>query len=1718
MPRSGPWRPRLQSTLLGLGLFAAAQAGPLQPGTDLEIHRFLPAEAPEAAAPAALRAARSAAPEGLSSFAAQQIADLQAEKAARTPAQAKIDSRHLFTARMLQHQPAAPGVQYLHTDVELDAGDDLVVQISADVSPDLLDRLAAQGIQVVESHARYHSILALVPASQLELIAGWPDVHFLGPRAQPCTAGLAEGDVSHRAALARSLYGIDGSGLKIGVLSDGVANLAASQYLGALGPVTVLTVGNLLQTGVHDEGTAMLEIVHALAPGAQLYFATAFNSMQSFAENIRALRAAGCDILVDDVSYLTETRFQDGQAAGVVSSTNGGILAQAVNDVVAGGALYFSSAANDGNLDAGTAGVYEGDFVDGGAAGALFPRGGRVHQFAPGVPYDTLTAAGSGVNLTWADPLGAAADDYDLYVLDPTGTSVVASSTNLQNGAAGSDPDEYAATPAAGDRIVVVKYSGQARCFNLSTFRGQLLYRTAGATYGHNAASGAFTVAATPAAAALGPGYPVGPYPGAFTAAAGVEPFSSDGPRRLFFQADGTPLTPGNFSSTGGVALAKPDFTAADGVTVTGVGAFGGTFYGTSAAAPHAAAIAALVKSAAPAAGKAALAAALRTSAIDLGAAGWDRDSGAGILMADAAIQSLGLASWADLVVASAAAAENPGNRDGWLEAGEGAALPIQLRNLSQGPAATAITATLSSPVPGVVVALPATLAYPDLGPGAVAGGPAPFRFTLGAGFDPYATSAEFDLTLNFSGGSVGTKTARFLVPVGQLNLGGTLGAPAGASPWVAAATGSQTDRVSRTGAPSACGAAKAWPGVYGDGAARAFDAYTFTARHTACGEVQLAAQDAGLFLSVYSPGFVASAIGTNYVGDAGASSLNETLQVGFVAGQTYTVVVTQVAPGASAGGAYTLTLPGGLIRTGAINRAPVAIAKDLTLAAGAGGTAPGNVDNGSYDPDGDSLTYTQTPAGPYAIGATPVLLTVADPLGALGQAQATVTVTAATTTTLTSASGTYGSARLTAAVTAVGAVPAGQVTFSEGASVLGSAALDATGHAALAAATLAAGTHSLVASFTGSAGFLASASPVTAFTVAQEPTLTTLATAGLDPGTGSLSLTATVDCAAGTPTGPVAFLDGATPLGTVALVGHTATLAVTGLVPGHHAFTCGFQGSPNFLASTSAVVPLDLLTTTTVLTSTSGTYGATLLTAQVSSGGAIPAGTVTFSEAGASLGSAALDAAGVAALTTGGLHAGLHQVVASFTGSGGFLASAAPAAAFTVAPEPTGTTLATSGLSPATEAITLSATVGCAAGTATGPVAFMEGATLLATVALSGGTAAWTVTSPAPGSHTFTCVFQGSPDFLGSTSAAVTLAPLATTTAFTATGGTFGATRLTARVSAGGATPAGAVTFLEGSAVLGSAGLDGGGQAVLAAPGLEAGSHVLVAQFNGNRAFLASASSATGLQVDPAATGVTLGSDSPSLPSGAVATLTATVTSLAGIPTGTVVFLDGSDPLGTVPLSGNIAVCSARLRPGSRSLTAVFQGSRDYLASTSATLAMAVTLSFSLAPEVTRVNLDAGQTASLQVTVSAAGAPTDPVILHCLGLPPGLSATFTPAQVPADGLAAPVTVTLTLGPAGAQALAGRPRPDGGPWPWLALVCGLAAVPGAGRRRRPWTGFLLVACAIMLAGLAACGGGGGGGGGNASPVPQTRSYPLVLTADSPGAAQATANLTLDLTS
>ncbi|MEI6197705.1 MAG: CARDB domain-containing protein, partial [Verrucomicrobiota bacterium] len=324
---------------------------------------------------------------------------------------------------------------------------------------------------------------------------------------------------------------------------------------------------------------------------------------------------------MDDILYHDESPFQDG------------IVAQAVNAVTASGALYFSSASNSGNQDSGTSGTWEGDFSDGGLAPSLLETG-RLHNFSSGVNANTVLDGGSDlrVDLFWADPAGASTNDYDIYVLDSTLSYVVASSTGSQRGT--QDPYESLDTISSQENIVIVKFSGAGRFLHLSTGRGELLISTQGSTRGHDCATNAFNVASTDANTS---------YPSAFTGGFfnPVEDKSSDGPRRVFFQANGTPITPGNFSASGGVVRQKPDITAADGVS-TDLPYGGGLnpFYGTSAAAPHAAAIAALLKSSSPSLTPTQIRTILTGTALDIMGAGTDRDSGAGIVMAQAALQA----------------------------------------------------------------------------------------------------------------------------------------------------------------------------------------------------------------------------------------------------------------------------------------------------------------------------------------------------------------------------------------------------------------------------------------------------------------------------------------------------------------------------------------------------------------------------------------------------------------------------------------------------------------------------------------------------------------------------------------------------------------------------------------------------------------------------------------------------------------------------------------------------------------------------------------------------------------------------------------------------------------------------------------------------------------------------------------------------------------------
>jgi hypothetical protein len=65
--------------------------------------------------------------------------------------------------------------------------------------------------------------------------------------------------------------------------------------------------------------------------------------------------------------------------------------------------------------------------------------------------------------------------------------------------------------------------------------------------------------------------------------------------------------------------------------------------------------------------------------------------------------------------------------------------------------------------------------------------------------------------------------------------------------------------------------------------------------------------------------------------------------------------------------------------------------------------------------------------------------------------------------------------------------------------------------------------------------------------------------------GAASVTMTATISTASGTPTGTVTFFDGTRSLGTVALVGLVGTLATTTLGVGSHPITAQYNGDPNY-------------------------------------------------------------------------------------------------------------------------------------------------------------------------------------------------------------------------------------------------------------------------------------------------------------------------------------------------------------------------------------------------------------------------------------------------------------------------------------------------------------------------------------------------------------------------
>ena len=436
------------------------------------------------------------------------------------------------------------------------------------------------------------------------------------------------GDKAIHSDFVRNGYDVSGKGVKVAVISDSYNSIPgdpaqADVLNGDLpGPgnpdgdsIPVEEVKKYPYGRSSDEGRAMLQIIHDIAPKAQLGFRTGFISAGDFAQGIRELKQKNYNVIVDDVTYITEPFFQDGA------------VAKAVNEVTAQGVSYFAAAGNYGNSS------YQSAFT---AAPAPTGIAGTAHDFGGGDIFQNikLKPGSYTIVLQWQDSIYSMGqtqtgtlNDLDIYLTDATGSTLFGFNKNNLGG----DPYEvlpFTVTANSEANIMIIRAAGNtALNFKYIIFRGDatISEHISGQStiVGQANSAGAITVGAvrytnTPA---FGVSPPV------------VESFSSLG---------GTPVN--------GTVRNKPDLTGPDGVNTTVN--FGSlniegdqfpNFFGTSAAAPHLAGVAALLLEAKNKFSSQALSPIqmknlLQSTALHTGASGFDFLNGAGFAQAQAAL------------------------------------------------------------------------------------------------------------------------------------------------------------------------------------------------------------------------------------------------------------------------------------------------------------------------------------------------------------------------------------------------------------------------------------------------------------------------------------------------------------------------------------------------------------------------------------------------------------------------------------------------------------------------------------------------------------------------------------------------------------------------------------------------------------------------------------------------------------------------------------------------------------------------------------------------------------------------------------------------------------------------------------------------------------------------------------------------------------------------
>ncbi|MEM1054393.1 MAG: T9SS type A sorting domain-containing protein [Bacteroidota bacterium] len=452
---------------------------------------------------------------------------------------------------------------------------------------------------------------------------------------------IGEASVALRVDGSRTQFGIDGTGVTIGVLSDSYDTSSAGG--GAAGGVTsgdlpanVNVLDEFDNVGI-DEGRAMIELAFDVAPGADFAFHTAFEGQASFAQGITDLRNAGSDVVVDDIIYFAEPYFQDG------------IIAQSADASFAAGVPYFSSAGNQANRG------YEAEFIDSGQDAVIGGVTYDLHDFDPGPGVDTRLAAAQAGSVSYflhydepsinAGAGQAPTSDYAIVTVQ-TGTTNIITFADTDNASTGIPFEISTLNGNGGFEIQILRRSGVARRVALAVFGGNSAFfeydggDSGGATsYGHANAAGAFGVGAAP-------WFNTPP----FTAAAEAVPegFTSYGGVLVRLNPDGTRKATAEDRE-------KPDATASDADNNTFFGNDTASdpdtnpnFFGTSAAAPNLAAVAALMIEVAGGPGSltpAQIYSTIENTADDITTAdgtglGYDRRTGNGFVRGDLAIET----------------------------------------------------------------------------------------------------------------------------------------------------------------------------------------------------------------------------------------------------------------------------------------------------------------------------------------------------------------------------------------------------------------------------------------------------------------------------------------------------------------------------------------------------------------------------------------------------------------------------------------------------------------------------------------------------------------------------------------------------------------------------------------------------------------------------------------------------------------------------------------------------------------------------------------------------------------------------------------------------------------------------------------------------------------------------------------------------------------------